>query len=152
MLYLTYCNTYFPMNSRIPRYTLRFWFQFFGCNWWHCWIIWFIPTSFLDIHTHDHLDSMWCHNLCFDPMIATLGLPVHPPTPRKLLDCIHMVRWCINYLISVIPSPSLPRPSQHQFFPISQLFCGGSQNAGVSACCSFSRNLGQSHLLWMMDD
>ena len=46
-------------------------------------------------------------------------------------------RWCHPAISSsVIPSPSAPNPSQHQSFPISQLFAWGGQSIGVSALAS----------------
>ena len=35
------------------------------------------------------------------------------------------------------PSPPVPNPSQHQSFPMSQLFAWGGQSPGVSALASF---------------
>ena len=35
------------------------------------------------------------------------------------------------------PSPLAPNPSQHQFFPMSQLFAWGGRSTGVSASASF---------------
>ena len=44
------------------------------------------------------------------------------------------------------PSPPAPNPSQHQSFPMSQLFVWGSQSIGVSTLASFQRNPRADHL------
>ena len=42
-----------------------------------------------------------------------------------------------SHLILSSPSPPAPNPSQHQSFPMSQLFAWGGQSPGVSALASF---------------
>ena len=48
------------------------------------------------------------------------------------------------------PSPPAPNPSQHQSFPMSQLFAWGGQSTGVSALASFlpKNTQGWSLLEW----
>ena len=48
------------------------------------------------------------------------------------------------------PSPPAPNPSQHQAFPVSQLFTWGGQSTGVSALASFlpKKSQGWSHSEW----
>jgi len=68
----------------------------------------------------------------------TPGLPVH----RQLLEFtqthVHRVSDANqpSYPPSS-PSPPAPNPSQHQSFPMSQLFPWGAQSTGVSALASF---------------
>ena len=54
-----------------------------------------------------------------------------------------------SHLILCSPSPSAPNPSQHQSFPMSQLFAWGGQSTGVSALASFlSKNIQDWSLEW----
>ena len=79
-----------------------------------------------------------CPTLC-DPMNhSTPGLPVHHQLPEFTQTHIHQVRDAIqpSHPLSS-PSPSVPNPSQHQSFPMSQLFTWGVQSTGVSALASF---------------
>ena len=78
-----------------------------------------------------------CPTLC-DPMNhSTPGLPVH----HKLLEFtqthVHQVSDAIQPSHPLLsPSPPAPNPSQHQSFPMSQLFAGGGQRIGASASAS----------------
>ena len=70
--------------------------------------------------------TQWCPTLC-DPMNrGTPGLPVH-----RQSDAIQP-----SHPLSS-PSPPAPDPSQHQSFPMSQLFTWTGQSTGVSALASF---------------
>ena len=77
-----------------------------------------------------------CPTLC-DPMNrSTPGLPVHHKLPEFTQTHIHQVSDAIqpsHFLSS--PSPA-HNPSQHQSFPMSQLFAWGGQSIGVSALAS----------------
>ena len=76
--------------------------------------------------------------LC-DPMNrSTLGLPVHHQLPEFTQTHVHWVSDAIqpSHPLSS-PSPPAPSPSQHQSFPMSQLFAWGGQSIGVSALASF---------------
>ena len=79
-----------------------------------------------------------CPTLC-DPMnCSTPGLPVHDQLPEFIQIHVHWVGDAIqpsHLLLS--PSPPAPNPSQHQSFPMSQLFAWGGQSTGVSALASF---------------
>ena len=88
-----------------------------------------------------------CPTLC-DPMNrSTPGLPVHHQLPEFTQTHVHRVRDAIqpSHPLSS-PSPLAPNPSQHQSFPMSQLFAWGGQSTGVSALASFlpkkSQNIG----------
>ena len=75
----------------------------------------------------------------FDPMNCSMpGLPVHHQLLEVTQTHVHQVRnaiWPSHPLLS--PSPPAPNPSQHQSFPMSQLFAWGGQSTGVSALASF---------------
>ena len=79
-----------------------------------------------------------CPTLC-DPMnCSTPGLPVH----HQLLEFTQThVRWVSDAIQPshplLSPSSPAPNPSQHQSFPMSQLFAWGGQITGVSASASF---------------
>ena len=79
-----------------------------------------------------------CPTLC-DPMnCSTPGLPVHHHLPEFTQTHIHQVRDAIQPSHPrSSPSPLAPNPSQHQSFPMSQLFARGGQSTGASALASF---------------
>ena len=79
-----------------------------------------------------------CLTLC-DPMnLSTTGLLVHHQFPEFTQTHVHRVSDAIQPS-HPLSSPSLPapNPSQHQSFPMSQLFTWGGQRIGVSASASF---------------
>ena len=79
-----------------------------------------------------------CPTLC-DPMNRRMpGLTVHHQIPEFTQTHVHRVSDAIqpSYPLSS-PSPPTPNASQHQSFPISQLFAWGGQSTGVSALASF---------------
>ena len=75
-----------------------------------------------------------CPTLCNPTNCSMPGLPVH----RQLLEFtqtqVHQVSDAIqpSHPLSS-PSPPAPNTSQHQSFPMSQLFASGGQSIGVSA-------------------
>ena len=78
-----------------------------------------------------------CPTLC-DPMNhSTPGLPVHHQLPEFTQTHVHRVSDAIqpSHPLSS-PSPPAPYPSQHQSFPMSQLFTWGGQSTRVSALAS----------------
>ena len=79
-----------------------------------------------------------CPTLC-DPMnCSTPGLPVHHQLPEFTQTHVHRVGDGIQPSHpGSSPSPPAPNPSQHQSFPMSQLFAGGGQSTGISALASF---------------
>ena len=92
-----------------------------------------------------------CPTLC-DPMNhSTPGLPVHYQLPEFTQTHIHRVSDAIqpSHPLSS-PSPPAPNPSQHQSFPMSQLFSWGGQSTGVSASASVlpKKSQGWSPLEW----
>ena len=79
-----------------------------------------------------------CPTLC-DPMNhSTPGLPVHHQLSEFTQTHVHRVSDAIqpSHPLSS-PFPPAPNPSQHQSFPMSQLFTGGGQSTRVSALASF---------------
>ena len=69
---------------------------------------------------------------------STPGLPVHHQLPEFTQTHVHRVSDAIqpSHPLSS-PSPPAPNLSQHQSFPMSQLFTWGGQSTGVSALASF---------------
>ena len=65
------------------------------------------------------------------------GLPVHHHLPEFTQTHVHQVDDAIqpSHPLSS-SSPPAPNPSQHQSFPMSQLFAWGGQSIGVSALSS----------------
>ena len=71
----------------------------------------------------DQISHSVVSDLC-DPMnCSTPGLPVHHQLPEFTQTHVHRVSDAIqpSHPLSS-PSPSAPNPSQHQSFPMSQLF------------------------------
>ena len=79
-----------------------------------------------------------CPTLCNPMNHSTPGLPVHHQLPEFTQTHIHRVSDAIqpSHPLSS-PSPPTPNLSQHQSFPMSQLFSWGGQSTGVSALASF---------------
>ena len=69
---------------------------------------------------------------------STPGLPVHHQLPEFTQTHVHRVSDAIqpSHPLSS-PSPPAPNPSQHQSFPMSQLFIWDGQSTGVSPLASF---------------
>ena len=77
-------------------------------------------------------DSLWPHES------QHARPPCPSPTPGVHSNSCPSSRWCHPAISSsVIPSPPALNPSQHQSFPVSQLFTWGGQSTGVSALASF---------------
>ena len=95
----------------------------------------FLKTLFSSVQLSSVTQS--CPTL-FDPMNhSTSGLPVHHQLPEFTQTHVHQVGDAIQPSHPLLsPSPSAPNPSQHQSFPISQLFIWGGQSTGVSALAS----------------
>ena len=92
-----------------------------------------------------------CLTFC-DPMNrSTPGLPVHHQLSEFTQTQVHRASDAIqpSHPLSS-PSPPAPNPSQHQSFPMSQLFEWGGQSTGVSALASFlpKNTQGWSPLEW----
>ena len=83
---------------------------------------------------------------------STPGLPLHHQLPKFTQIHVHRVGDAIqpSHPLSS-PSPPAPNPSQHQSFPMSQLFAWGGQSTGVSALASFlpKNTQGWSPLEWI---
>ena len=63
--------------------------------------------------------------------------PCPSPSPGVHSDSRPSSQWCHPAISScVIPFSSCPNPSQHQSFPMSQLFEWGGRRTGVSALAS----------------
>ena len=78
-----------------------------------------------------------CPALCDVMNCSTPGLPVQHQLPEFTQTHVHRVGDGIqpSHPLSS-PSPPAPNPSQHQSFPMSQIFAWGSQSTGVSALAS----------------
>ena len=73
-----------------------------------------------------------------DPMNhSTPGPPVHHQLPEFTQTHVHQVGDAIqpSHPLSS-PFPPAPNPSQHQSFPMNQLFAWGGRSTGVSALAS----------------
>ena len=94
-----------------------------------------------NIHSHSFQFSsvtQSCPTLCNPMDCSTPGLPVHHQLPEFTQTHIHWVSDAIqpSHPLSS-PFPPAPNNSQHQSFPMSQLFAWGGQSTGVSALVSF---------------
>ena len=79
-----------------------------------------------------------CLTLCDPINHSTSGLPVHHQLPEFTQTHVHRVSDAIQTSHPLLsPSPPAPNPSQHQSFPMSQLFTWGGQSTGLSALTSF---------------
>ena len=78
-----------------------------------------------------------CPTLC-DPMNCSMpGLPIHHQLPEFTQTHVHQVGDAMQQSHPLSsPSPPAPNASQHQSFPMSQLFAWGGQSIGVSALAS----------------
>ena len=92
--------------------------------------------------------SQSCLTLC-DPMnCSTPGLPIHHQLLEFTQTHLHRVRDAIQPSHPLpSPSPPAPNPSQHQSFPVSQLFTWGGQSTGVSPLASFLPKKARTDLL-----
>ena len=98
--------------------------------------------------------SMYAVRMMYFPWISsvaqsclTLGDPMNHSTPgfpvyHQLLEFTQThVHWASDAIQPShprsSPSPPAPNSSQHQSFPMSQLFAWGGQSTGVSALASF---------------
>ena len=78
-----------------------------------------------------------CLTLCNPINCSMPGLPVHHQLPEFTQTHVHRVGDAIQPSQPLSsPSPPAPSPSQHQYFPMSQLFAWGGQSIGVSASTS----------------
>ena len=96
------------------------------------------PVSYYNISSVQFsLVSQSCPTLCDHMNCSTPGLPVHHQLPEFTQTHVHRVGDAIqpSHPLSS-PSPPAPNPSQHQSFPMSQLFAWGGQSTGVSALAS----------------
>ena len=79
-----------------------------------------------------------CLTLCNPVNCSTPGLPVHHQLLEFTQTHVHWVSDAIQPSHPLLsPSPPGPNPSQHQSFPMSQLFAWGGQSTGVSALAAF---------------
>ena len=93
-----------------------------------------------------------CPTLCNPMNRSTPGLPVHHQLPEFTQTHVHRVSDVIqtSHPLSS-PSPPARNPSQHQSFPMSQLFSWGGQSTGVSALASFLPKNTQGLISFRMD-
>ena len=79
-----------------------------------------------------------CPTLCYPMNCSTPGFSVHHQLPEFTQTHIHPVGNAIQPSHPLLsPYSPAPSPSQHQSFPMSQLFAWGGQSTGVSALASF---------------
>ena len=78
-----------------------------------------------------------CPTLCNPMNCSTPGLPVHHQLPEFTQTHVYRVGDAIqpSHPLSSL-SPPAPNPSQHQSFPMSQLFAWGGQSTRISALAS----------------
>ena len=82
---------------------------------------------------------------------ARQASPVHHQLPEFTQTHVHRLSDAIQLSHPLSsPSPPAPNPSQHQSFPMSQLFAWGGQSIGVSALASVlpKNTQGWSPLEW----
>ena len=97
-----------------------------------------LGQEYITLSVHFSSVAQSCPTL-WDPMNrSTPGLPVHHQLPEFTQTPVHRVGDAIqppHPLLSL--SPPVPNSSQHQSFPMSQLFTWGGPSTGVSALASF---------------
>src|SRR5574337_981880 len=78
-----------------------------------------------------------CPTLCDSVDCSTPGLPVNHQLPEFTQSHVHQVGDAIqpSHLLSS-PSPLAPNPSQHQSFPVSQLFARSEERRVGKECRS----------------
>ena len=104
-------------------------------------------TLKFQVHTWVQFSSVAqsCPTLCYPMNRSTPGLPVHHQLLEFTQTHVHRVSDAIQASHPLLsPSPPAPNPSQHQSFPMSQLFAWGGQCTGVSALASFLPKKSQS--------
>ena len=88
-------------------------------------------------NTFSSVQSLSCVRIIATPWItarqASLSI-TNSQSSLKLMSIESVMPSC--HLILSSPSPPAPNPSQHQSFPMSQLFAWGGQSIGVSASAS----------------
>ena len=95
----------------------------------------FSPESTVSVQFSSVAQS--CLTLCEPMNSSTPGLNVHHQLPEFTQTHIHRVSDAIQPFHPLSsPSPPAPNPSQHQSFPMSQLFAWGGQSTGISALAS----------------
>ena len=87
--------------------------------------------------SHISLVAQLCLTLC-DPMDCSMpGLPVHHQLPDLAQTHVHPVSDAIQPSHPLLsPSPPALNLSQHEFFPITQLFASHGQSIEVSTSAS----------------
>jgi len=90
-------------------------------------------VQFSSVHS---LSRVW---LFATPWIAArqASLSITNSWSSLKLTSIESVMPSSHLILLSSPSPPAPSPSQHQSFPMSQLFTWGGQSTGVSALASF---------------
>ena len=95
--------------------------------------------------------TLLCPTLCDSMNCSTPVLPVHHQLLEFIQTQVHQVGDAIqpSHTLSS-PSPPARNPSQHQSFPMSQLFAWGGQSTAVSPLASFlpKKSQGQSPSEW----
>ena len=119
------------------RFPNKSWVAYKPIVWTVCQSKRFALTRFRFIHMFSSVRSFSRVWLC-DPMNRrTPGLPVHHQLLEFTQTHVHRLGDAFQPFHPLSsPSPPAPNPSQHQSFPVSQLFAWGGQTIGVSASAS----------------
>jgi len=109
----------------------------------YCNFLLFFPLLYLCVSLSSvkfsSVQSLSCVRLFATPWIATsqasLSITNSQSSPKlmsiqSMMPSSHLILYCPLLLLP-------PNPSQHQSFPMSQLFAWGGQSTGVSALASF---------------
>ena len=102
-------------------------------------------TSLIDWLYIEFISVQFSHSVVSDYLRPHESQHAMPPVHHQLPEFTQIHSVHIHRVSDAIqpshplssPSPPAPNPSQHQFFPMSQLFTWGSQRTGVSALASF---------------
>ena len=97
-----------------------------------------LPNPVIELRSPALFCSVQFSHLVCDPMShSTPGLPIHHQLPEFTQTHVHQVGDAIqpSHPLSS-PFPPAPNPSEHQSFPMSQLFAWCGQNIRVSALAS----------------
>ena len=120
---MIYHRTYYPSHtlSYLP--------------WWLAWSINIILIYWF--HFQFSSITRLCLTLFYPMDCSTPGLPIHYQLLELAQTHVHWVSDAIQPSHPLwSPSSPAPNPSQHQSFPMSQLFPWGGQSIGVSALAS----------------
>ena len=111
--------------QRIDAFELWYWRRLLRVPWTARRYDQFIPKkgNVKESSNYCTVQSLSCVRLCDPKNRSTPGLPVHHHLPEFTQTRVHQVCDVIQpFHPRSSPSPPAPNPSQHQSFPMSQLF------------------------------